>query len=217
MTHFVLLHSRALGPGSYGPLRSTLVARGHDVDLPIIDPSAAWHQLPDLLLDATVPAQDLVVVAHSGAGLLAPAVARGLGAPSIVFLDAQLPPAHGTVSPAEPEFIAFLTTIADKDGVLPTWATWWGDDILPTLLPDPTVCGIVHADMPRLPLSWFDDLVDVPTGWHDLDCRYVRLSATYEREATAAASLGMRTTRLTGTHLEHVIHPAVVADALLSN
>lgn len=90
---FVLVHGTTQGPGCWDRLIRLLVDAGHRaqaVDLPVGQ--------PDLLADdyariaaGQVAARDPVVVAHSGGGLILPALARRLGARHLVWLAAAVP------------------------------------------------------------------------------------------------------------------------------
>jgi hypothetical protein len=68
----------------------------------------------------------VVVVGHTGAASVLPAVAAALrGVRRMVFVDARLPPCEGTFTPGG-DFLDALRALA-HDGVLPVWSQWWGE------------------------------------------------------------------------------------------
>lgn len=71
------------------------------------------------------------------------------------------------------------------------------------------------TELPKLPLSYFEERVSVPAGWDDTPCGYVLLSDLYRPEAAEAVSRGWPVTELSGGHLDIVVRPAEVADALV--
>lgn len=94
MTEFVLLHGTTQSPEGWQLLRGALAERGHRsfaVDLPSAEDLSAddYASLAQRQLVGVGP--DPVVVAHSGAGLILPAVARQLGAQRQVWLAAMIP------------------------------------------------------------------------------------------------------------------------------
>jgi hypothetical protein len=156
-----------------------------------------------------------ILVAHSAAGLLLPSLADALGASALIFVDARLPPALGRVRPVDDEFMAFLRTLPTEGGRLPPWSRWWGDRRLESLIRDPARRSQFEADLPRLPLSWFDAETDVPP-WASSRCAYLRLSKPYEPEALTAERRGWTVVHIDGTHLHPMIEPEATADAVIA-
>ena len=174
--------------------------------------SRAAGALASLPLGRTV-----LLVAHSNAGLFLPAIAQLL-APreyALLFADASIPPVEGgDVTLVPPVFLDELRAMA-VDGILPPWTEWWPDEATAGLYPDPATRRRVAAEEPRLPLSFYEESVEVPAGWAHQPCAYLRLSEGYEPEAATAAGLGWPTVRLSGEHLHMLVDPVAVADALV--
>ena len=82
----------------------------------------------------------------------------------MAFVDAFLPPAHGTARLVPLEFVEDLSALASDD-VLPPWSTWFGEGVMRDLVPDDTRRARVEQDMPRLSLSFLQIEVPVPDGW----------------------------------------------------
>jgi len=72
----------------------------------------------------------------------------------------------------------------------------------------------VCRDVPRLPLTFWDEGGEVPDGWASAPAGYVLLSDTYRLWADAARSYGWPVEEVGGTHLELVNRPLDVAAAI---
>jgi hypothetical protein len=72
---------------------------------------------------------------------------------------------------APPGFIDKLRALA-SDGVLPRWSSWFGENALRELVPDERLRAALEAEMPRLPLTYFQDSVPLPHGWAARPCGY---------------------------------------------
>jgi hypothetical protein len=190
---------------------------GHDVAVPSLVAAARsgrWKAYVDAVV-AAAPAVPAVVVAHSGAGPFLPEIGRQLNpSPSrLVFVDATLPPTTGS-SPLVPEqFLEGLRSLA-QDGVLPPWSEWFEPGTMEKLLPEAGRREAVLAELPRLPLSFFDARVPVPEGWASAACAYILLSDAYRHEADEAAARSWPVTELLGSHLDLVAQPLRLARTL---
>lgn len=162
-----------------------------------------------------LPSSELVLVGHSGSGVLLPLIADAAAAPvtCFVFVDAHLPPTHGTQPLADADFREFLDALT-TDGRLPRWSTWWGVDAMAALVPDERLRDDLCDEMPRVPLSYFGDEVHAVSGWMERPCGYVQLSAGYEDQATNAAAMGWPVERFSAGHLHTVVDPQAVASAI---
>ncbi|MDT0214637.1 hypothetical protein Q9R29_12140 [Rothia sp. ARF10] len=160
--------------------------------------------------DATRPG---LVVAHSNAGLVAPAVAGGT---PLVFVDAALPPASGESPMAPPAMLGHLDALVGDDGLLPPWTRWWGEDDVAPLFPDRSARAGVEASEPRLPLGYFRTTVPVPEGWQSGPCAYLAFGGTYAVELARARRLAWPVAQLQGALHLHFLHDAdgVVARVL---
>jgi len=221
---FVLMHSSSVGPATWDAVADELRSRGHAVEVPSMlgfadgDPPYAGAYLSRAAgaLASLPVGRTALLVAHSNAGLFLPAIARS-SAPrecALVFADASIPPVEGDdVTLVPPAFLDELRAMA-VDGILPPWTEWWPDEATAGLYPDPATRRRVAAEEPRLPLSFYEESVEVPAGWARQPCAYLRLSEGYESETATAAELGWPTLRLNGEHLHMVVDPVAVADAL---
>jgi hypothetical protein len=223
-TTTVLLHSPLVGPATWAPVAAELVRAGRPAVVPDLRgvATAAEPWWPEALsavaraVDAGA-GSELVLVPHSNAGLLTPAVAahlRSLGhrVGACVFVDAAMP-AGGDVPLGAPGLVPLLEGLA-VDGVLPPWTQWWEPAEVDALLP-PVYREAVASEQPRLPLAYFRQRVPVPEGWEPERCAYLRLSDAYLDDAAEAAGQGWRTEHLPAGHLHMLVDPRAVAAALV--
>ena len=196
MADLLLVPSPLLGPATWAPVAELLGGRVVTVDA--VGPGGAG----------------VVLVVHSNAGLHAPRLASRLGARATVYVDAALAGNGPDTALAPSRFLERLETLADDDGVLPPWTQWWEDDDVRALFPDAATRGVVEAEQPRLPLSYFTSRVEVPAGWADRPCAYLAFGDTYADEVAFARAHGWPVQVLAGRHLHQLVAPAEVAAAI---
>lgn len=211
----MLIHSPFLGPATWQPTARVLAGRGRHVrvaDLSAVARSAPpyWPAGRDAIV-RTAADDPVVLVPHSNAGLLVPAVIEALGdqVRGVAFVDAALP-GGGHRSTSE-----FLRGLATADGLLPPWTSWWDEADVAVLFPDATLRAIVEAEQPRVPLAYYDHPPPAPEGWAVPPCGYIWFAAPYDGEAAQAARCGWPTAHVPGGHLHMLIDPAAVAAAVL--
>ena len=161
-----LLASPLLGPASWEPVHETLKSRGWDSVIAAHSgtaPSSAAVVIASFI-EAIAPADEWILVPHSNAGLLAPAVARSRAVKAVVYVDARLPePGAHPMSP--PSSLEFLAQHVSGDGRLAAW-----------------------NEMRRLPIDYFKDSVD-GTGWADVPSAYLAFGEVYATPAAVAGSI----------------------------
>ncbi|MFI6326421.1 alpha/beta fold hydrolase [Nonomuraea sp. NPDC050556] len=206
---FVLLHSPLVGPSTWAPV-AALLSGAVVPDLRTAPPY--WPQVVSAAVRQAPSAGALVLVAHSNAGLLVPAIANALGGRvrGCVFVDAHVPPRSGSVPATDPAHLPFLRSLAGPDDVLPRWTDWWDPSTM-RLPPE------VVAEQPRLPLDYFTQRIPVPAGWDRVACRYVWFSPPYEPVAKEAEARGWPVTHLPGHHLQQLDDPSAVAREVVNS
>ncbi len=216
---FVLIHSPLVGPATWHWVARELTRQGHRVTVPSISRGAVagdWRTCVRLAVDQVGTQEDTVLVGHSGAGYLLPSLADEMAHPptQLVFVDAGVPPVSGESALLPEDLLARLRTMAD-DGVLPPWSDWFGPGAIDSLVPDLDRRDAVVADLPRIPVSYFDARVPVPDGWSTAtNGAYILLSDAYRPDAREAASLGWPVIELLGAHLDLVTRAEDVARVL---
>lgn len=166
------------------------------------------------LLRAIPDDRDVVLIAHSNAGLYAAPLTEHRRVVAGVFVDARLPPSAGVATQAPERFLDVLRSLADDHGLLPPWTAWWPEDDTASLFPDAETRAAVEQEQLRLPLSYFDDSVSAPPGWDEMPCAYLAFGGTYDAELQDAVRRGWPVRTLDGGHLHMLVEPGAVAAAL---
>src|SRR5438034_7998853 len=138
---FVLIHSPLVGHGAWLPAARTLGRRGRQVVVPSLlgaatAPPPRWRYCVDAVRAATSTlANQIVLVGHSGGGLLLPAI-TGAVTPAVsrlIFVDSGVPASSGETPLVPAALLAHLRTLA-VNGELPPWSSWWGDEAMRELV-----------------------------------------------------------------------------------
>lgn len=219
---FVLTHSPLLGPLSWRAVRDQLAARGHEAEAP------AWPRLSGLDADfyprlaAGVSAQvepgpPVLLVVHSGAGALAPALERALTPPvaAVIFVDAILPHPGLAWLDAAPAALRADLHAGVREGLLPSWDAWWPPGALDRLIPDPQLRSAMTAELEPLPLAYFEE--SAPDEDISAPGAYLQLSGAYEDQSQLARARDWPVRRLELNHLSLLTAPkdvAVMVEAL---
>jgi pimeloyl-ACP methyl ester carboxylesterase len=220
---FVLIHSPLVGPTTWSPLADELERRGRVAVVPSLlgvadAPSPQWRHVPETVRAATADAgSPSVLVGHSAGGLLLPVIADAVpDVDALVFVDSFLPPPIGSLPLAGAGFIDQLRALA-SDGVLPPWSRWFGESEMRELVPDEGLRAALEAEMPHLPLSYFEVNVPLPAGWDTRPCAYLLFTAeAYGPSAAEARDRGWEVAEVHGVrHLAMATAPVAVAEALL--
>jgi hypothetical protein len=219
----VLIHSPLVGPTTWSSVARELERRGREAVVPsllgVADAEAPqWRHALAAVRAATarIP-NSLVLVAHSGAGLLLPTIAATAEVAALVFVDSFLPPPTGSLRLAPPGFMDQLRALATDD-VLPPWSRWFGENAMREPVPDDRLRAALEAEMPRLPLSYFDASVPLPDGWDRRPCAYLLFTGEpYGESAADARDRGWRVAEISGAgHLAMATEPVAVTDTLLA-
>jgi hypothetical protein len=225
---WILVHSPLVGPGTWtgvaDVLRTDDPARRVIVpDLrPAIDGGTPFY--PGLISTVVSMVADggssstvapLVLVGHSRAGPILPAMAAAIGGRTeILLVDSRLPkPGHSWFEAAPPPLADRLREMA-VGGLFPPWHEWFGPDALMTLVKDPQTRARFVAEIPRLPIAFFQEPLP-ETTWHG-PSGYLQLSTPYADTAAEARALGWPIAELQSDHLAPLTCPESVADALLA-
>jgi hypothetical protein len=220
---FVLLHSPLVGPTSWLPVAQELKRRARIAVVPSLvgvaeAPEPQWRHVPAAVRRATSQLhQRIILVGHSGAGLLLPVIADAsdMEVAALVFVDSFLPPPAGRLALGRPAFMDQLRAMA-TDGVLPPWSHWFGADAMRELVPDERLRADLEAEMPSLPLSYFEATVPVPDDWTDRPCGYLLLSGPYGKSAAEARAYGWPAIEIGAVqHLAIATNPIAVTVGVL--
>lgn len=220
---FVLVHSPLVGPNTWAPVARELERRGHQAVVPsLLGPAGAppcdWQHIIAAVRDAVRTLSDaIVLVGHSGGGLLLPVIADAVVPPvsRLIFVDSGIPASAGE-TPFVPPFVLDQLRPLAVDGVLPPWSEWFGDDVTRDLVPDAALCTALSKEMPSLPLAFFEQSIPSPAGWDRIPCAYLLLSDVYREAADEARKRGWRVEEMVGAqHLHIAVAPESVTDVLI--
>jgi hypothetical protein len=224
MTTFLLVHSPLVGPATWVELARALRSRGITAvapDLGAPDPGGTepfWSRHAHraaAALAAQPPDVRPILVGHSGAGPLLPAIREIGGRPvaAYVFVDGGLPDGM-TPRKGVGAFAARLTQRHANGGRFPDWT----DEDLWDILPDAELRRNLLAELRPQPPAFWDEIVPVFDGWPDAPCGYLRFvpNPSYDEAAAHARARGWAYREMAAGHFEMLVHPDAVAEALIS-
>ncbi|HEY4941076.1 MAG TPA: alpha/beta fold hydrolase [Rhizomicrobium sp.] len=214
----VLLHSPLVGSGTWQAVASLLRARGHDAVVPDLAPVMRdglpyYPSLANVAADAVGASSDkAILVVHSAAGALVPAIAQRVPLAGAIFVDALLPHPGRSWFETAPEALNVHLRGLARDGRLPPWDRWWPKGAIQTLLPDFVQYEQFVAELAELPLAYFEETA--PAMPLTTPSVYLQLSDGYKEDADKAEAAGWPVTRFRSHHLAMLTHPDVVADEI---
>lgn len=218
---FLLIHSPLVGPTTWAPVAQLLKGAGYEVVVPRLEsppgiPEHYWERHASVVAEsiaAVPPDRQIILVGHSGAGPLLPALRDAMHrkVAGYIFFDAGLPK-NGASRLDQFDTPAEVKEFRDSavDGVLPKWT----EADLHDAITDDTLRKAFVAELPALPLKVYEEPLPVFKGWPDAPCAYVRTSATYDRFLETARRKGWPVRSLDGGHFYMLNEPAKAAAIL---
>jgi hypothetical protein len=163
-------------------------------------------------MEAIPPGQRVVLVGHSGGGMLLPAVREvsGRDVAAYVFVDAGIPQDGKSRLDFFGAEEAQRFRASAVGGLLPTWT----EANLAPVLHDPQVRTQFVSELCPLPLAVYEEPIPVLDGWPDAHCAYLQFTPTYDEPAAQARQAGWTYRRRDGTHFHMLNEPTSVTDAL---
>lgn len=214
----VLLHSPLVGPGTWRAIAPALEASGFDAAVPDFTADMAgpppYYSRLVRTASASVARDSAILVAHSGAGSLVPAIAASGHVSGAIFVDALLPhPGQSWFETVPQTLKSRLETLA-RDGRAPPWHRWWPDGAIRSLFADEASYARFVSELKEIPLAYLEE----PAPDLALDDKfagaYLQLGPGNAAEASAAERLGWPVQRLALHHLALLTHADEVADAI---
>ncbi|WP_405691489.1 alpha/beta fold hydrolase [Streptomyces sp. NBC_00057] len=220
----VLVHSPLVGALTWQPVAKVLHARGHVTIVPSLAKvfGGTGPYYPRLAaavakeIDRHKSGRQIVLVGHSGAGALLPAITSTTTTTVVgtIFVDALLPhPGLRWFDTAPVELREHLCELA-LDGRLPPWNGWFPPGTVEALLPDPHLRARFCAELPNVPLAYFEEPAPAHPGPTPSRSAYLQLSDAYEAEALQAKREGWRVSHRTAHHLTILTEPQEISAAL---
>ena len=226
MPTFVLIHSPLVGPFTWTLVAEELRQRGFEAVAPTLrnDPTSSlpyWKQHANAIAEALATlAHDrpIILVGHSGAGMLLPAIREVANRPvaAYIFVDTGIPQDGMSRLDlfSDSEEVARFRQAA-TDGLLPTWI----DEDLREVIPNEEVRRRFVSELRPVPLAVYEEPLPVFEGWPDAPCAYLRFTGTpaaaYEEAVQRAQRERWPYAALDGGHFHMLVDPVVVADALV--
>jgi hypothetical protein len=221
---FALIPSPLVGPLSWQPVAQTLAQRGHSVVVanPADETASAspfWAQHAQTAARAITSAAcvgPLILVAHSGAGPLLPAIAARLGRKpaAFIFADAgilgqtasRLDLMRGESASRAAAFEEYL----NSGGLFPAWS----DADLQDEIPDEDMRRRMVSELRPRGKDFFTE--PIPFLADGLPARqgYIQFSAGYESCAQHALAQSWPLVRFNAGHFYMLAHPQLVAKTL---
>jgi len=220
----VLIHSPLVGPITWAMVADSLRQKGAAAAVPALT-SAKTGEGPFWKLHARLVARALrkfpagrsvLLVGHSGAGPLLPAVRQAIANPAAgyLFVDAGWPVDGKSRLDLfdDPQAVEMFHAGA-RNGLLPTWS----DADLKSVIPDDAIRGRFVDDLRPLPLAVYEEALPVFSGWPDAPCGYLRFgkNPAYDRAEDQAQRAGCRMVQLEGEHFHMLVDPQAVTVALI--
>ncbi len=217
-----LVHSPLVGPATWQAVAEVLRDEGEPVVVPDLTRSVsagppvlpAVQQAAADAVDASKPVGSVVLVGHSGAGPLLPGIADRTVARvrALIYVDSLLPQAGVSWFDRAPHDLADHMRGLARDGLLPPWNEWFEAGAVEESLPDPLVRRRFVAELPRLPLVYFDEAM--PAASWDGPSGYLLLSEGYEDDAAQARRRGWPVLERRSHHLSMLTESATAAAAI---
>lgn len=222
----VLIHSPLVGPLTWSLVAGELRRRGVSVVVPaLVDTEEGgtpfWEQHVAAVVRDIVnvlAGSPLVLIGHSGAGPLLPAIRQQVVHPvaAYIFVDAGIPAAGesrlGLMTNEDPTFARELLTLLNCGRQFPTWRE---EDLRSAVLDASLRRQLVDEVQPRS-LAFFAEAIPVFSGWPDAPCGYLQFSAAYDVPARQARRAGWPFRDIAGGHFQMLDDPTSVTSALLN-
>ena len=215
---FVLIHSPLVGPATWEVVANEMRHRGIIAVVPTLRTVERisvpfWKQHAESVKRAlkNIPAnRELVLVAHSGAGMLLPVIRQitGRRVAAYLFVDAMIPENMKSRLDlfGSPEAATRFRQSA-KNGYLPVWT----DEDLREEIPDEILRRRFVNELRPLPLAVYEEPIPVFSGWPDAPCGYLQFTPTYEFGKRRAETSAWIYSRMNGGHFHMLVDPKAVA------
>lgn len=201
--NLVLIHSPLIGPYSWRPVADELERSGHrtliPALLPVLDASSNFadaiaQRVEDTVRKASLPAPFLLL-AHSAAGAYLPVIGSKLDQEisGYIFVDARLPESGASLADQDPPQAEEHRRRIVKEGVLPPWSEWFGEEAMVEVIPDAEQRRHFVSELRSIPLALYHEKITYPSDWLAAPCAYLQLSEFYKPLADQASERGWPT------------------------
>jgi hypothetical protein len=223
---YVLIHSPLVGPFTWELVQQVMYEQNLRVIIPELsdDPNSTlpyWQQHAESVAQSLVQIpsdQKVILVAHSGAGPVLPAIRQKLTYPifAYIFVDAGIPrdglSRLDLMKLEDPDWAARFHQSLLQGEQFPTWS----EDDLKEILPDGETRRKLVAEIRPRSLPFFVEPIPVQAGWPDAPCIYIKFSASYEWDAMQAKNAGWPDYEIETGHFHMLVDPIAIADLLVT-
>lgn len=220
----VLIHSPLVGAFTWSLVADELKKKGFEAIVPKLstEPKSSlpfWRQHVSSVAESlkTVSAKKrLVLVGHSGAGVLLPAVRQAVKQPvsAYIFVDAVIPEnGKSRLELFETPEAAQEFRSAAVSGFLPVWS----DEDLREAIPDAEIRRRFVSELRPLPLAVYEEPIPVFPSFPDAPSGYLRFgkNVAYEDAAKRARRENWEYLEIAGGHFQMLVDAPLVADSLI--
>lgn len=223
----MLVHSPLVGPFTWALVAQEIERRQTRAIVPTLTSGLAkvtpyWKQHAEAVaqtIQTLPPDEAVVLVAHSGAGMLLPVIGQAIGRPvaGYIFVDAGIPQdGKSRLDLFSNKELAEQFRRSAINGLLPTWT----NSDLAEVIPDDQTRARFVADLKPLPLAVYDEPIPVFEGWPDAPCSFIAFISAdeyaYADSLRHAEQQNWPCVKIEGMHFHMLVDPVAVADALLS-
>jgi hypothetical protein len=222
---FALIHSPLVSPLTWSFVAEQLRLQKIDVRLAelsdgIDETLPYWKrhaQSVAAMLQAVPLDVPIILIAHSGAGPLLPAIRAesGVRVAAYLYVDAGIPSdGHSRLdlmALESPDWAKQFHQYLVSGGNFPDWS----DEQLRDLIPDRELRQSLLAEMRPRQLEFFEEPISVFHGWPDAPCGYIRLSPAYYYPYYQAQRNGWATAQIDAGHFHMLVEPGEVVEMML--
>lgn len=214
---FVLIHSPLLGKLTWQGVAEQLQKEGYEALTPELTDNPhsnipLWQQEVENL---TLPTKKAILVGHSGAGALLPAIGEKMTVQDYIFVDAVLLFKSATrlelLYAEDAQFAQAFERHLQTGGQFPDWK----DEQLQAFIPAAELRQKLLAEVRPRSLNFFTEQIEAPDSWDTKPCAYIQLSESYTSYAAQAEMRQWPVLRRSTHHFEMLTNPTDIAQLLI--
>lgn len=221
---FILIHSPFVGPYTWMPVAEKLRSLGHAAFVPtisdVLNRKSGFVQAIIELVSSQLmqkPLQEpIYLVMHSAAGAYAAHLREAVETPcaGFIFVDSLLPKDGVSLSAGEPSSVTQQRKEMAREGFLPPWSEWFGEDVVKKIIRDDVIRSRFLQELRPIPVDLMEESIPV-SKWQDTPSGYIRLSGFYKPYAEEARSRGWPVIERDVSHLHLLLDPGDVVEMIL--
>jgi hypothetical protein len=222
---YALIHSPLVGPLTWRLVQEEMIKRNLEAVTPELHDSPEtgqpfWQQEADSAvqwLSAVPRDRSIVLVAHSGAGALLPAIHHALDRDihAYFFVDAGIPRHNFSrldLMRLQNESWAeqFLKSLL-RGELFPTWT----EEDLKDVIPNQGLRSQMVAELNPRGFDFFNEPIPVSDSWPEAPCAFIKFSEPYDWDFKLARQMGWLVREMNEGHFHMLVDPVEVTDVIL--